>query len=657
MVPYPIRRYSATRLIATTLFLAQTGLFPSHASAQILNQKVDAMRLTQPSSLDLNREDWTACLSVQGNGSNFPTLIGSAVALLERGVIPVVTMGGSSASLVAPTIQAVLHNTSIRAARVLTESGRELTLSEKAAVVLSASSVVSESILFLPNLADLPRTVRNILLYQAAVDNADAFVGTPDQELALLEAIAGQGVLVADFFATADFSSILAGSEPAARAEAMRELWMKQADLLAVTPQDFIRALLPLNAEQRDSELSRSLRMRFFGLFRRDTSGAKSDPDVALQAYEQFLLGVETQLGKLPPEQLESAFLAALDTLRGAPFVGSIASTLSKPFLLPSPSKVWSAYNGISLAKGKSIRMPPGTILHTTGRIATTGANGQPIELLGLKNFRQVYFPADDVAADLELQRDALNPGRSFIEAFSESQGWESPLPREQLIVLSSRPLAQAVKLSIAEPNAFRRDDIPLDSGVLAQDTALASAGRLVTFGGWLEHLPMTTLSKISACQNVDLKVTIANPTKGLKDFQRRAIRAVIDGPAAFQQTVAERSDPTSPVNRFMDSLWRVFDYALTLEGQLGRVKLDFNWDEPIPGNDPARAEVESAITQSTRSLFLAAYQDSFETLQGMELFANRPGVLATDLATPRLTHASTPKEVSDITSRLLPGK
>jgi hypothetical protein len=77
----------------------------------------------------------TACLAIQGNGDLFASLLGQAVALLERGVRPLVTSGGSSGSVVAVLLQSLLANSSVAASQARGADGRRLTLAQKAAVV------------------------------------------------------------------------------------------------------------------------------------------------------------------------------------------------------------------------------------------------------------------------------------------------------------------------------------------------------------------------------------------------------------------------------------------------------------------------------------------------------------------------------------------
>ena len=192
----------------------------------------------------------TACISMQGNGERYPSLAGQVQRLLELNIEPKVIYGGSSGSGMSALIGSILDNPSINNTAVFVD-GRELSKAEKAARLLAASSEPNATIIVLPAVNQLGNTLRSVLAFVAADAIADAFIGYPDQALSLIEASSGQISLLAEFFGTADFSAALLEDNFSVRNQMVMDQWINYADMIYVTPKEFIRALVTAPNDER----------------------------------------------------------------------------------------------------------------------------------------------------------------------------------------------------------------------------------------------------------------------------------------------------------------------------------------------------------------------------------------------------------------------
>lgn len=623
-------------------------------------------------------QDQTVCLSIQGNGEKVPALFGQVAALMERKLNPVMIQGGSSASLTAATLRGVLSNPSVRDTEVIGPDGAPLTHAQKASLVVASFVGPSETFVFLPSLNRLARMLRSIAEYTIALKFADAFIGLPSQEMAHVEAVTSQGVLMTDFAMNADFSSILKEPNFAKRNALTMELWIKFGDLLYVTPAEFLNALLsaPPKAGQPptpEQVLNEKIKLRYFELFRNEDmrpesrSAAKKDdkPAESLVAYNKLLSVLGKGTERIPPEKLTEAFAKAIQAIADIPFIGSFATTATKPFYLPSHERLWNAYNGRTMrsllapsdpthsllvktaATNPTLLIPPGTVLHTTARRASKRFLLGNVEKTGLDGFYMVYFPSPDLFEDLTGLYAKLQPYESFLQY--PTAGGGVVLPKSNLLVLGpNKSLAYAVKTSIAEPGAMRRDPLLLDDAEIARhDLKMAKRTvpvftadeTLVTYGGWLDHFSAATYMRYKPCQNVHYVAAALPPGPGLRNFQRMALRAVIDGaPRAFLQatkSTQERDDANTPVGKFMTSLEAYRDYSKTLVGTSGRIDLTFDWDNPSDRKQDAAAFSKAYLT-NRQALFVRAFQHAAKNIDDLVPQEFPPSLLSqTLLATP----------------------
>jgi hypothetical protein len=592
----------------------------------------------------------TACLALQGNGDHFSSLLGAAVALLERGVHPALSFGGSSSSVVAPLVQAVLANVSVRNSVVVGLDGRALGVPQKAALVLASISPMSESLLLLPSLVSFSRLLRNVAHYVVTSSLADAFVGHPDRAMVMLEPITGQNVLGADFLQHTDFRPLLALPTVPRRTQWFHAAWFSFAELISVTPAEFLEALTLPKSHPAHTARVADIKHRFFGLLRAENAPASQLPNALLKKHERWLERHASLLERIPAERKLDLFLKMLEPIRSVPFVGSLALQLSRPFDLPNPSVVWRAYLGLSKATGKVFPLPPGTVLHSTARVAEFDSNRGLVDKQGLENLALVYFvPKSEAAAfrDVLAQYPSDEGPMSFQDPNTNTL--RAVVPAGRMLVYGNASLSKGMRASIAEPNAIRRMPIVPGDEEIAAYASFLERGPLLGFGGWLDHVPMKTLSAHPACRNVDWLVTVANPTEGLRGFQRKAVRAVVEGRRASVLRKVKREDPLSLVHSFLDGLFRVYKESLLLEGRLGSVVIDFNWDDPIPGNDTDAVSLatERAVLANRSALFLASYQHARAKLaEKMGVASAAQSVLERELGAFSVLLAATPADV-----------
>lgn len=584
----------------------------------------------------------TACMSLQGNGDRFMATLGQVTALLERNVEPLLVQGGSSGSLTSVIVRGVLANEKLKASTA-SPDGRSLSHAQRSSIILATMIGPAETFLFLPSLNRLGKVIASLANYQLAARFADAFIGLPEQELAHVEAVTSQGVLLADFVMHTDFDDVLREPDFKKRTAMTMDKWIKFADLKLVTPRRFIEALLSPppkagaapTAEQAENEM---LKERYFELYRNEDMRPESrrakkrddDPAESLQAYNRLLSSVGAAAGLIPADRLEELFLKAIKAIENVPFIGGFAATASKPFYMPSHTKLWNAYNGKSF-DGRPLPLPAGTVLHTTARKAKKRLLGTGlIEKTGIEGFYMVYYPSPDVFAGIEKLHSSLPPNESFLQ-YPTASGNEIVLPKQNLLVLGpDKSMALEVKTSIAEPGAMRRDPIPLDAAELARTgLTFAEDETIVSYGGWLDHLSPATFMRYPSCAGVDYSVYMVSRNEGLRVFQRQAIRAVIDGsPAAFKTAFdADKDKPDTPVGRFMTSLERYMDHSEQIKGTRGKVRLDFDWDNPSAprgagAKDPAEAqrlkEFTKVLLNNRAGLFIRAYQHASKNIDAV---------------------------------------
>lgn len=553
----------------------------------------------------------TACVSMQGNGERYPALIAQVLALLERNVEPKMIFGGSSASGAAALLRGILENPSVKNTVVIAD-GRELSLAEKAARIVATTPAPIGTVLVLPGLNKLGHSIDSAVKYVGADQLAQAFIGYPDQSIAKLEAAVGQITLLAEYFATADFSAALQEGKLVKRSALVQKNWLEFSEMLLVSPKEFIRALITAPGDARWSERSEDIKKRYFDLFYDEQAKPEDRPDPSRQRYNNLLKTLQPIISRIPDSQLEQAFLSSISLLKGLPFVSYTAVVASKPFYLANGERVQNAYKGKSSDGQSRLEIPAGVLIHTTARVATAKRGGGLVEKNGLENFYQSYFPSQDLYSDLLQARNDLGEGRSFLE-FTDQAVVRTAVDKKHLLVMESRSLAEALKASIAEPNAFRREPLALTAQDLSANSLDLGQDKLVSFGGWMEHANRRTIGSLDACANVDYLVEVSTLSQGLYSFQLKAIRAVIaGGTGSFVDRLNGTQDKADEASKlWMNDLWKAYTDSRSVRSADQSLALDFDWDNASGLEGAAAAAMNPAYDANRNAFFVAAYQNA----------------------------------------------
>ena len=582
------------------------------------------------------RPKYTACVSLQGNGDKWPALTSQIAALMERDIEPVLIQGGSSGSLATLMLRGILSNKSLQATQVIDSTGKPLSNAQKAALITMSLAGPIETLIFLPPLNRLSKVIQNIVTYQAAVSFADAFVGLPEQEFAHLEAVTSQAILLSDFLSNSNFEKALNEPDFTKRVALIMDAWVSFADLKLVKPGEFINALLSpapkAGLTPTDDQLfNEEIKTRYFHLFRTENlevasdaspEGVDSEPAKSLRSYNKFLSRIGFIAGAAPSGLLEKAFIRAIDSIKNVPFIGGFAATARKPFYMPSHKKLWNAYKGLS-TEGKKLLLPSGSLLYTTARKAKKRLLGSGnIEKTGLDNFYMAYYPSADLFPDVKSHYQRLKPNESFMQyPDPNGEGFKTVLDKDNLLILGPNySVSDIAKVSIAEPGLMRRNPIDLSAAEISYHNLSFNERQgevLIPYGGWLDHLSAATYMRFKACEDVDYSVQVATPfgNEPLKIFQRRAIRAVIDGVpgsiiSRFKPDTID--NPNTPVGIFMEKLGEYMAYGASLEGKKGKLYLDYNWDKPAKDKDE---EFNAAMMGHRPSLMISSYQHAARQL------------------------------------------
>jgi hypothetical protein len=137
----------------------------------------------------------TACVGLQGNGIRFASHVGTYLALLENDILPVVSLGGSSGSIVAASVMSLLENTSYDGVAV-SQQEKTLSKTQKAGLILGASSEVLNSFLFLPNIQKIDDFIASLIEFGFSLTYGNALLGNDATRIVSLEATVGQAVLL-----------------------------------------------------------------------------------------------------------------------------------------------------------------------------------------------------------------------------------------------------------------------------------------------------------------------------------------------------------------------------------------------------------------------------------------------------------------------------
>ncbi len=578
-----------------------TGSLPSQAFAEFRPAE-------SPSS--------TACVIMQGNGEKFPALLAQLMAVLERDIEPQVIMGGSSASGVSSILRALLQNPSLLRTTVAVD-GRSLSLAQKAARVIASSSAVTSTGLALPSLNTFGKTLTSLGKYLAADRLLEAFIGYPDQSLGALEATVGQTALMVEFFANADFSQAIREPNLSKRTALVRADWLEFGDHIFVTPSEFSRALITAPGNPRWTERVEEIKRRYFDLFYDEKSPPDERPALALKRYNRKLEELAPLLAAVSDEDLLKAFNAVMGLLKNLPSMSSKALGSAEGFYLVNGSYLRNAYHGLLHDGSGPMAIPSGVLIHATARAASM-KDGKLREKTGLKYLYQSYFPSQDLYRDLASARQKLAEDRSFIESTNDAGTVEALFDKDHLLVLEPKSLAQALKASMAEPNAFRRDPIELSSRDRRANDLVSEESTLVSYGGWLEHANLRSLGSLETCKKADLLIEVSNLSPQLYKFQLKAIRPVIAGGigSLVSASAGGLAASDEPAKLWTNQLWKAFYASRELRVPEKFLLLDFDWDN-ASGLDGSQADGMNAAYQDNRdAFFVRAYQDASEKLQ-----------------------------------------
>ena len=397
------------------------------------------------------------------------------------------------------------------------------------------------------------------------------------------------------------------------------------------------------------------IKKRYFDLYYSENTPEENSPENALARYNDLLNRISFIVNWVSDEQWEQVFLGAIANLDGLPFLSYTAELLSKPFYLPNGEKIIDAYNA-----NTGYAIPSTSIIHTTARVAEPYGNNGRVEKEGLENFYQVYFAGDNIADDLLTARtEKAELGETFIQYEDENGQLSNLMDAEQFVVVKQPLLIDAVKTSIAEPNAFRRDPIAMNSDDIANNfVRLEQDETLITFGGWMENAMSSTLQSIAACDNVDYLVEISNFSDGLFGFQLQAARAVTEGGLGSISNNLSGNGDNDEATVFMNRLWDSFDYGRSQAGDERFVQLTFNWDNASGETGELATALNLAFDKNRSALFALSYQSAFNELAddvfGRFDYPVDPVLLGANLMSIDLSAIKDPEQINGAVSNLL---
>lgn len=489
----------------------------------------------------------TACVGIQGNGVRFPSHVGTFTALLEANIMPVAALGGSSGSIVGSTVMGLLENASVDKGSAIL-GGRTLSKAQRAALVLSATPDVLNSFIFLPQVARVDDFLESLVDFMFGMLYGNALLGGDDARIVSLEATVGQAVLLTDFFMHADFSSVFPLPTYEARRKRVYEIWLEFADAKEVTIGQLIAAGSKSEAEMKADPALKDVSDRLYYMFAQDVAmyGQTSE------SWRSVLKGV--------------------DRVRRSGVLGKIDDKLDTIKLtVPNPKLVWNAY--LSRTKdGRFLQTPKGMIIHSTfrrGSYRTKNGTVDFTEASGIETLFQGYTASEPLYSDLMRARDRLkSKNKGFLPYFPDgAKNVSYAYPTERVLLLRNyegtkpyekgafneihipsegdrllkdgrRGVAHGIAYSAGEPGPFRRlpvyisqteqQDNPAIQG-LSDEAATDPKEGVISFGGWSENVPTSTLALLDACKDVDYFVSGAKPGLG-NSFQEGAIRAALRG-------------------------------------------------------------------------------------------------------------------------------
>lgn len=559
--------------------------------------------------------------------------MGSIRALLDRSYDPILIAGGSSGSITAALTRALLTNKSIQETEIKGLDHQILSKPQKVSIILGASKPVIDSIIFLPIINE-PLELLNSAIRFASTDVS--ILGGSNHRMAGVEAVTGQVAFAVDFFAQTDFSELLtvpvSTRSRIVRSKMLSELWLRFGDFIELSPEDFILAMFRPNElyekKYTDGKISKEqlervlqVKKRYFGLYRSDRPGETTTHLDEYARHREWLQKNHAQLSSIPDEAITAAFRKAVAQVKDVPFISSLSVTLSSRFLMPSPDKVWSAYKGISIVPGKNIKIPEGTLIHTTARTAHWNESGFS-EDIGRENFYLVYMASGSLSNQLKRLTEVGQP-----DLMSYDGG--TLFDNEKVLIARPLTLPRALRSSLAEPGAFRRDIVPITQQDLRrQGFTLESSQSLLAFGGWLDSISTNTLQHLDECKDAILSVVLEE--KSVSQFQKRALNTAILGDMAIFLEDNHSDDILTPEVRhtflkrleerdhLLSDLQAYLDESLDQTPERFRISWDWNNPSLAPGlDDDSKKQVNKAFLDNRMAMMYAAYLGAIEILDG----------------------------------------
>ncbi|MEN9810804.1 MAG: hypothetical protein RLZZ488_2371 [Pseudomonadota bacterium] len=628
----------------------------------------------------------SACVGLQGNGLRFASHVGTYTALLENNIKPVVSLGGSSGSIVGSVVMGLMQNQSVKRTPV-TFQGRNLSEAQRASLVLAAIPDVIDTFIFLPAFDTLDirnwQVVPSILRFIAQSQFGKVLAGDDGARLLSIEATVGQAVLLTDFTMNADFTSVMQSGSYSDRRKKMFELWQQWSEGISTSMRELVDAAALPESQWNANPQMAVIGDRFYRMFQQDMKQENSEQNV--ERWRQLLRGVN--------------FFIKHPKLTSVTGVGKVEDILAAKFFLPNPELLWNAYLGFG-KKGQFIELPQGMIVHSTLRrgMFSRDRDGsiRASEGVGLENLYQGYVVANHSNSKLvdeliSLRTKQSEVGGGFLPFFADGESNPANVkyayaPTRVAVLRNTaqargkaignikddsqtdvmfkegrRGVAHAVAFSAGEPGPFRRLPVFIGPEDVADNTLKLPSGQsvyilsnisdpdrlgdqdgLISFGGWSENVPISTLAMLPSCSQASVFVSSGKKGPG-NDFQLQAMRASVRG-WNFLATAAEniaaalgRSKPESErlvlsqfdaLNRNVDFSRNITSRNLSYNASSGRWEklassgptyfqqdIDFDAPSELNADKKIASVVNGKIVNSRFALMMASYQKASENM------------------------------------------
>jgi hypothetical protein len=411
----------------------------------------------------------SACMAIQGNGTNFASHMGTLIALFERSIDPKIIIGGSSGSIVGSVGRALMNNSSILETDV-TIAGKSLSYPQRAALVLGASEDVMNSFAFLPGLDEIASGDLFRYIYGFARNRQQGQLpASADVKILNIEPTVGTAVLITAFFQDHDFSKFLKSTanrlenpsetlflqDYLMRKAYIRSSFFEYAQIDADKPWTLAEAARLMSEKiNKETHLDDWERLKeLMSLFQEDLNFMRNENHFKMAVKEHqkniVLRGLVSVLYNLVSHGL--LFMDWLNKLNsGSPQATEVESrTLEKQiyttfgdrilngqFFVPNSKLIWKAYEGLVhnlMDKNNSFKffpIPKGMVIHSTFRVGWLGRQRMPqapgpsvensqstgggqasfffTELEGTENLYQGYIAGGTEFEQLKLRRDAV---------------------------------------------------------------------------------------------------------------------------------------------------------------------------------------------------------------------------------------------------------